>query len=44
MMALTYGFCLGDENSQYDSKQFSEAFQSAFGDGITGYGGKFKTH
>ena len=41
-MALTYGFCLGDENSQYDSKQFSEAFQSAFGDGITGYGGKFK--
>lgn len=40
-MALSYGFCLGEENSQYDSKQFSEAFQAVFGDGITDFGNRF---
>lgn len=40
-MALIYGFCLGDEGTQYDSAQFSGAFRSAFGDGVCPYGGMF---
>ncbi len=40
-MSLTYGFCLGDEGAQYNSQQFSSAFQSAFGDGVCPYGGMF---
>lgn len=41
-MALSYGFCLGEENSRYNTEQFSYAFQSVVGDGICPYGGKFK--
>lgn len=41
-MSLSYGFCLGDENTQYTSAQFSTAFQAVFGDGVCPYGGQFR--
>ena len=34
-MSLTYGFCLDELASMYDSAQFSEAFHAVAGDGIT---------
>lgn len=40
-MALSYGFCLGDENSLYTSRQFADAFHAVAGSGVTRYGGKF---
>lgn len=40
-MSLTYGFCLGDMDTEYDSAQFSGAFHALFGDGITPYGARF---
>lgn len=40
-MSLTYGFCLGEEDTIYDSAQFSDAFHAIFGDGITPKGSKF---
>lgn len=33
-MSLSYGFCLDDPSSMYDSAQFSDAFHAVFGDGI----------
>lgn len=41
-MALTYGFCLGEEDSKTTSSEFSLAFQAAFGDGVCPYDGKFE--
>lgn len=41
-MALTYGFCLGVENSETTSSEFSLAFQAAFGDGVCPYGSKLQ--
>lgn len=40
-MSLTYGFFLGDIDTEYDSAQFSNAFHAVFGSGITPYGTKF---
>lgn len=40
-MSLSYGFCLGEDDTQYSSEQFSDAFRAAFGDGICPYGGQF---
>lgn len=37
-MSLTYGFCLDDLSSMYNSAQFSDAFHSVVGDGITPQG------
>lgn len=41
-MSLSYGFCLGEENTQYDSGQFAEAFQAIVGDGVCPFGGKLR--
>lgn len=40
-MSLTYGFCLGDEDTLYNSAQFSDAIHAIFGDGITPKGSRF---
>lgn len=40
-MSLTYGFCLGDIDTEYNSAQFADAFHALFGDGITPYGAQF---
>lgn len=40
-MSLSYGFCLGEENSQYSAERFSLTFQAIVGDGICPYGGQF---
>ena len=40
-MSLTYGFCLGDIDTEYSSAQFADAFHALFGDGITPYGAHF---
>lgn len=40
-MALNYGFCLGDLNRQYTSKEFSDAINAVFGDGVSEYGMQF---
>lgn len=40
-MSLTYGFCLGDEDTLYDSAQFANAFHAVFGDGITPKGSRY---
>lgn len=40
-MALSYGFCLGLEDAQYDSAQFSQAFHALSGDGLASYGDRF---
>ncbi len=37
-MSLTYGFCLGEISSLYDSAQFADAFHAVIGDGITPHG------
>lgn len=34
-MSLTYGFCLDELSSMYNSDQFSDAFHAVIGDGIT---------
>lgn len=39
-MSLTYGFCLGGENSETTSSEFSLALYSAFGSGVCSYGNK----
>lgn len=39
-MSLTYGFCLDDLSSTYNSAQFSDAFNAVFGEGITQSGAK----
>lgn len=41
-MSLSYGFCLGAENSQYSAEQVSHAFQAIVGDGICPDGGQFE--
>lgn len=41
-MSLTYGFCLGDIDTEYDSAQFSDAFHAVFGNGISPYGAQFE--
>lgn len=41
-MMLSYGFCLGEENSQYNASQFGGAFKALLGDGVCkGYGQEF---
>lgn len=40
-MSLTYGFCLGDEDTSYTAASFSEAFRRITGDGVCEFGGKF---
>lgn len=40
-MALTCGFCLGEDSTQYDSAQFADAFHALVGDGISFYGSRF---
>lgn len=40
-MALNYGFCLGDLNREYTSKEFSDAINAVFGDGVSEYGMQF---
>lgn len=40
-MSLTFGFCLGDEDTEYNSKQFSEAIRAAVGEGVCEYGSRF---
>lgn len=40
-MSLSYGFCLGDIGTEYDSAQFSDVFHALFGDGITPDGNQF---
>lgn len=40
-MSLTYGFCLDDITSTYDSAQFADAFHALLGDGITPQGARF---
>lgn len=40
-MALSCGFCLGEEPELYTSAQFSDAIQALVGDGITQYGARF---
>lgn len=42
-MALTYGFCLGPEDTLYTAEEFSEAMAKAFGDGVCQVGSKFET-
>lgn len=37
-MSLTYGFCLDELSSMYNSAQFADAFHSVVGDGITLHG------
>lgn len=39
-MSLSYGFALGDADTQYTSKQFSDAMRQFTGDGICDSGGK----
>lgn len=39
-MSLTYGFCLDEPSSMYDSAQFSGALQSVTGDGVTASGSR----
>lgn len=39
-MPLTYGFCLDELSSMYDSKQFSNAFHAITGDGIASGGAR----
>ena len=39
-MSLTYGFCLDDLSSMYDSAQFSDAMNAVTGDGVTDYGSR----
>ena len=41
-MSLSYGFCLGEEDSLYGSAQFSQAFQAIVGDGVCPSGGKLQ--
>lgn len=41
-MALSYGFCLGELSSLYDSAQFSNAFHAVFGDGVTRAGSRLE--
>jgi len=41
-MALTYGFCLGPENTMYTSAEFAEAFSRVFGDGVCDWGSVFE--
>ena len=39
---LSYGFCLGEENSQYNAAQFGGAFKALLGDGVCkGYGQEY---
>lgn len=39
---LSYGFCLGEENSQYNASQFGGAFKALLGDGVCkGYGQEY---
>ena len=40
-MSLSYGFCLDDFSSMYDSAQFAEAFRNIAGDGIDPQAGRF---
>lgn len=40
-MALSYGFCLDEPDKLYSSKDFSDAFQAVFGNGITDFGSQF---
>lgn len=40
-MSLTYGFCLGPEDTLYDSQQFSEAFHALVGNGVCPSGTEF---
>lgn len=40
-MSLTYGFCLGPEDTLHDSAEFSDAFRSLIGDGVCEYGTGF---
>lgn len=42
-MAITYGFCLGPDNTMYTAGEFSEAFGKAFGDGVCEWGRRFET-
>lgn len=39
-MSLSYGFCLDELSSMYDSAQFSGAFHAVAGDGITSSGAR----
>ena len=41
-MSLSYGFCLDELSSQYNSAQFSEAFRAVTGDGITPRGARLE--
>lgn len=40
-MSLEYGFCLGPEDTEYNSAQFSGAIRSFTGDGVCDYGSRF---
>jgi len=40
-VSLSYGFCLDDFSSMYDSAQFAEAFRNIAGDGIAPQAGRF---
>ena len=40
-MSLSYGFCLGPEETEYDSQQFSEALHALVGNGICPHGSEF---
>ncbi len=40
-MSLSYGFCLDDQSSMYNSAQFSDAFHAVVGEGITPQGARF---
>lgn len=40
-LGLSYGFCLGSEDSEYTSAEFSDAFRALSGDGVTPYGKRF---
>ena len=40
-MALSFGFCLGPEETTYTSESFSDAFNAVFGSGVCPYGTQF---
>lgn len=43
-MSLSYGFCLDELSSMYDSAQFSDAFHAVAGDGITPSGARMSVN
>lgn len=41
-MALTYGFCLGEQGSLTPSSEFAETFRALIGDGVCPFGSRFE--